>query len=78
MVELEIAKQTKNWNWPLQVEYAKMEYSDADTICDCAEQTHTMDHLLKCYMLPLECTTEDLIEYNAAAKQCALQWMNNV
>ena len=37
-----------------------------------------MDHLLKCSMLPRECTTEDLMEYNEAAKECVSQWMNNV
>ena len=47
-------------------------------ICDCGEQTHIMDHLLKCHMLPQECTTEDLMEYNETAKECVFQWMNNV
>ena len=37
----------------------KWKYSDADTICDCGEQTQTMDHLLKCPMLPQECTNEE-------------------
>ena len=37
-----------------------------------------MDHLLKCPMVPQECTTEDLMEYNDAANVCVLQWMNNV
>ena len=80
MVTLEMSRQTKNWNGPLQVEHAKMDwkYSDTDTICDCGEQTHTMDHLLKCPMLPQECTTEDLMEYNETAKECVFQWMNNV
>ena len=27
-----------------------------------------MDHLLKCPMHPQECTTENLMEYNEAAK----------
>ena len=40
---------------------------DADTIFFCGEQAQTMDHLLKCPMLPQECTTEDLMEYNEAA-----------
>ena len=31
-----------------------------------------MDHLLKSPMLPQECTTEDLMEYNKAAKECVL------
>ena len=39
----------------------KWKYSDADTICDCAEQTQTIDHLLKCPMMPQECTTDDLL-----------------
>ena len=26
-----------------------------------------MDHLLKCHMLPQECATEDVVEYNEAA-----------
>ena len=56
----------------------KWKYSDADTICDCGEKTQIMDHLLKCPMLPQECTTEDLMEYNEAAKECVFQWMNNV
>ena len=56
----------------------KWKYSDADIICDCGEQTQTMDHLLKCPMLPQECTTEDLMEYNEIAKECVFQWMNNV
>ena len=56
----------------------KWKYSDADTICDCWEQTQHVDHLLKCPMLPQECTTEDLMEYNEAAKECVFQWMNNV
>ena len=47
-------------------------------ICDCREQTQTMDHLLRCPMLPQECTTEDLMEYDEAAKECVFQWMNNV
>ena len=29
-----------------------------------------MDHLLKCPILPQECTTEDLMEYNEAVKEC--------
>ena len=29
-----------------------------------------MEHLLKCSMRPQECTTEDLMEYNEAAKEC--------
>ena len=39
-----------------------------------------MDHLLKCLMLPQECTTDDLMEYDetAKAKECVLQWINNV
>ena len=37
-----------------------------------------MDHLLKCPMLPQECTTEDVMEYNEAGKECVFQWMNNV
>ena len=32
--------------------------------------TQTMDQLLKCPMLSQECTTEDLMEYNKAAKEC--------
>ena len=56
----------------------KWKYSDADTICDCGEQTQTMDHLLECSMLPQECTTEDLMEYNKAANECVFQWMNDV
>ena len=28
------------------------------------EQTQTMDNLLKCLILPQECTTEDFMEYN--------------
>ena len=56
----------------------KWEYSDADIVCDSGEQTHTMDHLLKCPMLPQECTTDDLMEYNEAEKECVFQWMNNV
>ena len=78
MVTLEMSKQTKNWNGPLQVKDVKMEISDSDTIGDCEEQTQTMDHLLKCPMLPCECTTEDLMEYNEVAKECVFQWMNNV
>ena len=35
MVTLEMSKQTKKWNGPLQVEHAKWKYRDADTICDC-------------------------------------------
>ena len=56
----------------------KWKYSDADNICDCGEHTQTMDHLLKCPVLPQECTTEDLMEYNETAKECVFQWMNNV
>ena len=56
----------------------KWKYSDADSICDCGEQTQTMDHLLKCPMLPQECTTDDLMEYNETAKECIFQWINNV
>ena len=79
MVTLEMFKQTKNWKGPLQVEHAKMEvYSDADTMCECWEQTQTMDNLLKYPMLPQESTTEDLMEYNETAKDCVYQWMNNV
>ena len=37
-----------------------------------------MQLLLKCHMRPQECTTEDLMEYNEAAKECVFQWMNNV
>ena len=37
-----------------------------------------MDHLLKCPMLPQECTNEHLMEYNEAATECVFQWMNNV
>ena len=55
-----------------------LKYSDADTICDCGEQTQTKDHLLKCPMLPQECTTEDLMEYHETAKECVFQWINNV
>ena len=50
----------------------KFKYRDAYTICDCGEQTQTMDHLLKCPMLPQECTTDDLMEYNETAKECVL------
>ena len=56
----------------------KWKYSDADTICEWGEQTQTMDHRLKCPILPQECTTEDLMEYNKTAKERVLQWMNNV
>ena len=56
----------------------KWKYSDADTTCDCGEQTQTMGHLLKCPMLPQECTTEDLMEYNETVKVCVFQWMSNV
>ena len=56
----------------------KWQYSDADTIWDCGEQTHTMDHLLKCPMLPQECMTDDLMEYNENTEECVFQWMNNV
>ena len=56
----------------------KWKYSDADTKCDCGEQTQTMDHLLKCPMLPQECTNEDLMAYNETANEGVLQWMNNV
>ena len=56
----------------------KWKYSDADTICDCEERTQTVDHLLKCPMLPQDWSTVDLIEYNEAAKECVLHWMNNV
>ena len=48
----------------------KWKYRDADTVCDCAEQTQTMNHLLKCPLLSEECTTEDLMEYNEYAKVC--------
>ena len=68
----------KNWNGPLQVEHAKWKYSNADTIRECGEQTQTMDHLLKFPMLPQECMTEDLMEYNEAVKECVFQWINNV
>ena len=37
-----------------------------------------MNHLLKCHMLSQECSTEDLVEYNEAAKECVLQCMNSV
>ena len=53
-------------------------YSDAGTICDFGEQSQTMDHLLKYPMLLQECTTEDLMEYNEAAKKCVFRWMSNV
>ena len=56
----------------------KWKYSDAYTICDCGEQTQTMDHLLKCPMLSQECTTEDVMTYNETAKECVFQLMNNV
>ena len=69
MVTLDMYKQNKNWNGPLQVEHAK---------CDCGDRTQTMDHLLKCPMLPQECTTEELMEYNETAKECVFQWMDNV
>ena len=51
----------------------KWKYSDADTICDCGEQTQTMDHLLNGPMLTQECVTEDLMEYNEGAKECVFQ-----
>ena len=56
----------------------KWKYSDADTMCDCRELTQTMDHLIKCHSLSQEYTTDDLVEYNEAAKQFVIQWMNNV
>ena len=56
----------------------KWKYSDADTICDCGERIQTMDHLLKCHMLPQEYTTEDLMAYNETAKECLFKWTNNV
>ena len=37
-----------------------------------------MDHLLKCPMLPQECATKDLMEYNEAAKEGVLLLVNNV
>ena len=49
MVTLEMSKQAKNWKGPL----LKWKYSDADTICDCGEQTQTLDHLLKCQAVAL-------------------------
>ena len=60
------------------MEHDKWKYSDADTICDCGEETQTMDHLLKCPMLCQEWTTEDLMEDKKASKECVFQWMNNV
>ena len=30
----------------------KWKYSDADTICDYGEHTQSMEHLLKCPMMP--------------------------
>ena len=51
----------------------KLKYSDADTIYDCGEQAQTMDHLLKWSMRSQEYTTEDLMEYNKAAKECVFQ-----
>ena len=37
-----------------------------------------MDDLLKCPMLPQECTADDLMECNGTAMECVLQCMNNV
>ena len=56
----------------------KWKCSYADIICDCGEHTQTMDHLLKSPMLPQECTTEDLLEYNNTTKECVFQWIKNV
>ena len=53
-------------------------YNAANTLCDYGEQTQNMDHMLKCPMLPQECTSDDLMEYTENAKECVFQWMNNV
>ena len=76
MVTLEMSKQTKKWNGPLQGNMLKWKCSDDYTICDCGEQKQTMDYLLKCPMLHQECTTEDLIEYNEAANSPTAKQQN--
>ena len=73
-----MSKQTKNRMGRCMSNMLKWKYSDADTICDYGEQSQTMNHLLKCPMLPQECTTEDLMDYNEAAKEYVFQWMSNV
>ena len=42
---------------------------------DCGEQIKTMDHLRRCLFLSQEWTTEDIMEYGEAAKECVFQWM---
>ena len=37
------------------------------------DRTQTMDHLLEWPMLPQACTTEDLMEYIEAVKECVFQ-----
>ena len=29
-------------------------------------------------IIPPECTTEDLMDYNEATKECVFQWINNM
>ena len=80
MITLEMSKQTKTKTGMgrCKSNMLNWKYSDADTICDRGEQIQTMDHLLKCAMLPQKCTTEVLMEYNETANECVFQWMNNV
>ena len=47
-------------------------YSDTDTMCYCGG-ADTMDYMLKWPMLSREYTTEDLMEYNKAAKERVFQ-----
>ena len=75
MIILEMSKQTTNSN---KSNMLKWKYSDDETICDCGEQTQTMGHLLKCPILPQECTTDDLMEYHETAKKYVFQSINNV
>ena len=56
----------------------KWGYCDDDTTCDCTEEPQTMEHLLNCPLLPLACTTDDLLIYNDTAQRCVKQWMTKV
>ena len=74
MATLKMFKKTKN----CKSNMLKWIYSDADTTCDYGKKTHTMDNLVKCSVLSQECTIEDLMGYNEAAKECVFQCMNNM
>ena len=49
-----------------------------DATCECGTAPQTMDHLLVCPQMGLECTSEDLAEFNDSGRYCASFWLGHI